>query len=101
MVAFSASTPPRAKSMRQSRTVSSRTPKASAMRGLVQPDSVNKIARARSASPRSRELANVRSASRCSSSAVARDLPTMLNPYQVAPRRNHKHYALVKLKESA
>ena len=35
---------------RHRRTVSSRTPKASAMRGLVQPKSVSNIARARSAS---------------------------------------------------
>ena len=36
-VAFNASTPPRANSLRQRRTVSSRTLKASAMRGLVHP----------------------------------------------------------------
>jgi hypothetical protein len=53
-LAFSASVPPLAKSLRQSRTVSSRTPNASAMRGLVQPDSVSRMARALSASPRSR-----------------------------------------------
>ena len=53
-VAFSAATPSRMKSLRHSRTVSSRTPNASAMRGLVQPDSVSSTARARSASPRSR-----------------------------------------------
>ena len=51
MRAFNASTPPRAKSPRQRRTVSSRTPNASAIRGLVQPDSVNRTARALSASP--------------------------------------------------
>jgi hypothetical protein len=55
----SASTPPRAKSLRHRRTVSSRTPNASAMRGLVQPDSVSNKARARSASPRSRETASL------------------------------------------
>ncbi len=57
--------------------VSSRTPKASATRGLVHPDSVSKIARARSASPRSREWANVSSALHCSSPAVTRDLPAI------------------------
>ena len=42
-VAFNASTPPRLKSLRHSRTVSSRTPNASPIRGLVQPDSVNRV----------------------------------------------------------
>ena len=74
-VAFNASTPPRANSLRQRRTVSSRTLKASAMRGLVHPDNVSNIARARSASPRPREWANVSSALRCWSPAVTRDLP--------------------------
>ena len=41
-LAFSAATPPRTKSLRHRRTVSSRTPNASAMRGLVQPASVSK-----------------------------------------------------------
>src|SRR3954451_24565178 len=52
---FSASSPPVMKALRQNRTVSSRTPKAWAIWPLVQPDRVSKIARARSASPRSRE----------------------------------------------
>src|SRR5215210_1471942 len=52
---FSASTPPVIKALRQNRTVSSRTPNASAIWPLVQPERVSKIARARSASPRSRE----------------------------------------------
>src|SRR4051812_36383937 len=52
---FSASIPPVMKALRQKRTVSSRTPKASAIWPLVQPERVSKIARARSASPRSRE----------------------------------------------
>ena len=55
--ALRASTPPLMKSLRHSRTVSWRTPKASAIRPLVQPASVNKIARARSASARSAPLA--------------------------------------------
>src|ERR1700684_1377596 len=64
MRAFNASTPPRAKSPRQRRTVSSRTPNASAIRGLVQPDSVNRMARALSASPRSRDAARADRAAR-------------------------------------
>ena len=56
-LAFSAATPPRMKSLRHRRTVSSRTPNASAIRALVQPASVSSIARALSASPRSREPA--------------------------------------------
>jgi hypothetical protein len=56
-LAFKALMPPRLKSLRHSRTVSSRTPNASAIRGLVQPESVSRMARALSASPRSREPA--------------------------------------------
>jgi hypothetical protein len=41
MLAFNASTPPRPKSLRHSRTVSSRTPNASAICGLLQPDRVS------------------------------------------------------------
>ncbi len=48
-VAFSIATPPRMKSLRHSRIVFSRTPNASAMRGLVQPTSVSSTARARPA----------------------------------------------------
>ena len=59
-LARSASTPPAAKSLRHRRTVSSRTPNASAILGLVQPASVSSTARARSASPRSREPARTR-----------------------------------------
>ena len=74
-LAFNASTPPRLKSLRHSRTVSSRTPNASAMRGLVQPDSVSRTARALSASPRSREPARAKRPARCSSLAETGDLP--------------------------
>ena len=56
MLAFSAATPPAVKSLRQRRTVSSRTPNASAILGLVQPARVSSTARARSASPRPREI---------------------------------------------
>jgi hypothetical protein len=46
-VAFEAiaATPPHTKSLRHSRTVSSRTPNGSAIRGLVQPASVNSMGR--------------------------------------------------------
>jgi len=76
-VAFNTATPPRMKSLRRSRTVSSRTPNASAMRGLVQPVSVSSTARARSASPRSREPASAVKAMRCSSVAESGDCPAM------------------------
>ena len=62
MLAFSAATPPAVKSLRHRRTVSSRTPNASAISGLVQPVSVKSTARARSASPRSREPARAKRA---------------------------------------
>src|SRR5947209_9468283 len=63
-VAFSASIPPFMNALRHSRTVSSRTPKASAIRGLVQPASVSSTARALSASPRSREPARAAKSAR-------------------------------------
>src|SRR5215212_3927643 len=64
---FSASTPPVMKVLRQKCTVSSRTPNASAIWPLVQPERVSKIARARSASPRSRERLRAPSSRLCSS----------------------------------
>src|ERR671928_5372 len=85
---FSASTPPRAKSLRHRRTVSSRTPKASAMRGLVQPERVSNTARARSASARSRDAARACNAVFCSSLAVTGDLPAMLRPRESGQRPN-------------
>jgi hypothetical protein len=78
-LAFSASMPPRLKSLRHSRTVSSRTLNASAMRALVHPESVSRTARALSASPRSREPASAVKAMRCSSLAETGDLPLMPN----------------------
>src|SRR5215212_9514644 len=75
---FSASMPPAVKALRQKRTVSSRTPNASAIWLLVQPDRVSKIARARSASPRSRERLRAISADLWSSSAVTGDLPAII-----------------------
>ena len=88
-LAFSASIPPPAKSLRQRRTVSSRTPNASAIRGLVQPVSVSITARALSASPRSREPASVTSAARCSSVAVSGDFPAMSCTCESVPPANH------------
>ncbi len=76
-VAFKAAIPPRMKSLRHRRTVSSRTPNASAIRALVQPANVRRTARARSASPRSREPASATRAACCSSLAERGDLPVM------------------------
>jgi len=87
-LAFSASTPPRTKSLRHRRTVSSRTPNASAIRGLVQPASVNSTARALSASPRSRDSARLRNATLCSSLAANKDLPAMFSPSRIIAFRN-------------
>ena len=77
--AFNASTSPLMKSPRQSRTVSSRTPNASAIRPLVQPVSVSSTARARSASPRSREHAKQANSACWSLVADKRDFPAMLS----------------------
>jgi hypothetical protein len=79
-LAFSAPAPSRTKSLRHRRTVSSRTPNASAMRGLVQPASVSNTARARSASPRSREPASAVSVARWSSVAETGDRPASAAP---------------------
>ena len=77
--AFNASTSPLMKSPRQSRTVSSRTPNASAIRPLVQPASVSSTARARSASPRSREHAKQANSACWFLVADKRDFPAMLS----------------------
>ena len=100
-LAFNASVPPRLKSLRHSRTVSSRTLNASAMRGLVQPESVSRMARALSASPRSREPARAVRAKRWSSLAVTGDLPLMPHLYESMPIANRYADPLVKLTESA
>lgn len=100
-LARSASTPPKLKSLRHRRTVSSRTPNASAISGLVQPASVNRMARARSASPRSRERARAARAVRWSSLAVTGDLPAMLHIRESVSPPNHRTYALVNQAESA
>ena len=100
--AFSAATPPRMKSLRHRRTVSSRTPNASAILELVQPDSVKSTARARSASLRSREPARAKRPARCSSLVVTADFPAM--PYTLrigAGSKPQKTYPLVSQTESA
>ena len=87
-VAFTASTPPLMKSLRHSRTVPRGTPNASAIRALVQPASVSSTARARSASPRSREPARTISPARCASLAVRGDFPVMSCTSESAPTGN-------------
>src|SRR5512145_521104 len=100
-LAFTASTPPRRNSPRQKRTVSSRTRNTSPISALVQPSSVSRIARARSASPRSRDVAKSSSCAFCSSFALTGDLPAMLRPRESVRRRNHRRDSLVKWLESA
>jgi hypothetical protein len=88
----SAATPCRMNALRHSRTVSSRTPKARAMPGLVQPESVSRIARARSASPRSRDRARPARARLWSSSATTGDLPAMpRTPAQIGAGNHPPH----------
>jgi len=101
MLAFNASVPPRLKSLRHSRTVSSRTLNASAMRALVQPESVRRRARALSASPRSREPASATSAARWPSLAKTGDLPLNATPLRIDATSESYAYPLVKLPESA
>ncbi len=74
-LAAMASTPPRAKSPRQKRTVS--------------------------ASPRLRESAKTSSAARCSPLALTGDLPAMSRPRESVRRRNYSQDPLVKFRESA
>jgi hypothetical protein len=100
-LACKAATSPRPKSLRHSRTVSSRTPNASAICGLLQPDSVSSTARARSASPRSRDPARAVKATRCSSLATIGDLPPMPRPSESEPAANRNATALVNQSESA
>src|SRR5215213_7746119 len=94
---FRASIPPAVKALRQNRTVSSRTPKASAIWLLVQPERVSTIARARSASPRSRAWLRATSSCLCSSSAVTEDLPAMIPISNLIKRRNHSPHPLASL----
>src|SRR3954468_10404717 len=97
----SASTPPIMKSLRQSRTVSSRTPKASAIRGLVQPASVSRSARARSASPRSRERLRAMRSRRCAALATTGDLPAMIHIPIQTRQWNHSQHPLATLLKPA
>jgi len=100
MLAFSAVTPPRPKSPRHSRTLSSRTPNASAICELLQPDRVSNTARARSASPRSPDPARADKATRCSSLATIGELPPMPHPSESEAAANRKALELVKQPES-
>src|SRR3954464_9415985 len=86
---FSASIPPVMKALRQTRTVSSRTLNASAIWLLVQPERVSTIARARSASPRSRERLSAIRARLWPSVAARGDLPAMIPISDQINRRNH------------
>src|SRR5450432_138465 len=79
-LAVNAPTPPWPKSLRQSRTVSSRTPNASAICGLVQPARVSSTARARSASPRARPKQHA--VRRLPLSETCRPCPTTANRSQ-------------------
>jgi len=100
-LASSASAPLLAKSLRHRRTVSSRTPNASAMVGLVHPASVSSTARARSASPRSREPARAISSARCSSVALIGDLPDISITCESVLTSNRRSGPLVNPAESA
>ena len=100
-LAFSPSIPSLMKSPRQRRTVSSRTPNASAIRGLVQPASVRSTARALSASPRSREAARDANAPRCSSLATTGDLVPMPHLRESTVTANRRTTPLVKQSEPA
>jgi len=100
--AFKASIPPAMKAPRQKRTVSSRTPNASAIFELVQPESVSRTARARSASPRSRESERAKRAARCVSLAVTGDFPAMTSPTDESGfTANPNAYPLVNQSEAA
>jgi hypothetical protein len=102
MLAFSAATAPSVKSLRHRRTVSSRTPNASAILELIQPASVKSTARARSASPRLREAARAKRAARCSSLAVTEDFPAMPSTSRIsAGTEPQKTYPLVSQMEAA
>jgi hypothetical protein len=60
--------------------VSWRTAKASPIAALVQPANVSRIARARSASPRSQLAASAANSALCSAVARTGDLPAMTHP---------------------
>ena len=93
--------PSRMKAERQSRTVSSRTPKASPIAALVQPASDSRIARALSASARSAEPGNRNRPSRCSAVTVKGDLPVIVHPPNQIQRLNHAITLLANHRRSA
>src|SRR5512134_1168 len=98
---FRADTPPRMKSLRHRRTVSSRTPKACAIRPLVHPAKVSKIARARSASARSRDPLNSLRARFSSSLAWSRDLPPIIHLQNLTTTGKHNLFPLASLQKLA
>ena len=85
-----------ANALRHSRTVSSRTPKAAAMSGLGQPESVSRMARARSASARSRDRPSSTKARLCSSFAETGDLPAMIRTPAQIGAGNHRPRSLAR-----
>jgi hypothetical protein len=99
--ALRASTPPREKSLRQSRTLSCRTPKACAIRALVQPLSVSSSARARSASARSGPRDKTLNAAFCSCVAVTGDSPAMPSLRETTKKLNHSRNPLASPREYA
>ena len=75
---------------------------ASAIRRLVQPASVSSVARARSASPRSRDKARTPRAARSSSVAASGDFPAMARPRESVPAGSESdRQSLVKQPDSA
>ena len=88
------------KSLRHSRTVSSRTPNASAIRGLVQPDSVSSTARALSASPRSREPARA-AGPRVARRSLQPETSRHAAPREIGADSESQNYPLVNQTESA
>jgi hypothetical protein len=78
-------TPSRPKIQRQCRTLSGCTQNAAAIRSLVHPSNDNRMARARSASSRSRDPARPRNSALCSDVDSIHDCPDMISPHAVAP----------------
>jgi hypothetical protein len=98
---FRADTPPRMKSLRHKRTVSSRTPKACAIRPLVHPAKVKMIARARSASARSGDVLNATRARFSSSLAWSRDSPPIIHLQNLTKAGKHNLFPLARLQKLA
>jgi hypothetical protein len=89
------------KPLRHKRTVSWRTPKACAIRPLVHPDKVKMIARARSASARSRDSLNSLRARFSSSLALTGDLPPMIHLQNLTRAGKHNLFPLPRLQKLA